>query len=321
MPIEREQLNRPEPHLEAVMSDIAVIRMSFETLALFPPGDPICEEIREMVNDARNNLIQKFRHIATLTPRELTPYFHTSDDGFRDFAIALKSKGYPRRNLDSMLKTDVFCSGASAENHRDCSEVLYLYELNQPISTAVLNSLPSLEVYQIFVADILQAVEEPANYASKYHFDRQVFQKIAAFLFCHYAGTDPFFYGGGDPGSGTGSGVPGVRFRRREPGRERKPFPNCWIKGQTKKEPKMKTIMCVLLAFAALPICASGQNRVPRVFPDLETKVAAILPTEEEQAFLQIPWRLNVMQARAESARTGKPMFVWEMNGHPLGHT
>jgi hypothetical protein len=60
---------------------------------------------------------------------------------------------------------------------------------------------------------------------------------------------------------------------------------------------------------------------VPASVPDLDQKIAAVLPTDDEQAFLQIPWRLNVMRARAESARTGKPMFIWEMNGHPLCHT
>src|SRR5437867_3918158 len=77
----------------------------------------------------------------------------------------------------------------------------------------------------------------------------------------------------------------------------------------------------LLLALALPPIGAFAQSRVPASFPDLEQKIAALLPTAEEQAFLQIPWRLNVMEARAESQRTGKPMFVWEMNGHPLGHT
>jgi len=66
---------------------------------------------------------------------------------------------------------------------------------------------------------------------------------------------------------------------------------------------------------------AFGQNHVPRAFTDLDQKIAPVLPTQAEEAFLQIPWRLNAMTARAESARTGKPMFLWEMNGHPLGHT
>jgi hypothetical protein len=66
---------------------------------------------------------------------------------------------------------------------------------------------------------------------------------------------------------------------------------------------------------------AQSPNRLVSPFPDLDQKIVALLPTPEEQAFLQIPWRLNIMQARAESLRTGKPLFVWEMNGHPLGHT
>ena len=77
----------------------------------------------------------------------------------------------------------------------------------------------------------------------------------------------------------------------------------------------------LLLLLSLLPFGARAHNRVPRAFPDLEQKIAAVLPTPDEQAFLQIPWRLNAMTARAESARTGKPMFIWEMNGHPLGHT
>ena len=54
---------------------------------------------------------------------------------------------------------------------------------------------------------------------------------------------------------------------------------------------------------------------------DLEQKIARVLPTPEEDAFLQIPWHLNLLKARAVSARTGKPLFIWSMNGHPLGHT
>jgi hypothetical protein len=77
----------------------------------------------------------------------------------------------------------------------------------------------------------------------------------------------------------------------------------------------------LLTVIAFLPTGAAAQIRVPTSFPDLDQKIAAVLPTEEEQRFLQIPWRLNLMEARAESARTGKPMFVWQMNGHPLGHT
>jgi hypothetical protein len=69
------------------------------------------------------------------------------------------------------------------------------------------------------------------------------------------------------------------------------------------------------------PARPASRSRVPASIPELEAKIAAVQPDAAEQAFLQIPWRLNVMEARAESLRTGKPLFAWEMNGHPLGHT
>ena len=72
-----------------------------------------------------------------------------------------------------------------------------------------------------------------------------------------------------------------------------------------------------------VPLCpkqAAAQTTSP-TYAELVKKVSDVLPSAEEDAFLQIPWRLNVMQARAESLRTGKPLLIWEMNGNPLGHT
>lgn len=54
---------------------------------------------------------------------------------------------------------------------------------------------------------------------------------------------------------------------------------------------------------------------------DLEKRVAEVLPSAAENRYLQIPWRLDLMAARAEAAREKKPIFVWMMNGHPLGCT
>ncbi|MCP5537988.1 MAG: hypothetical protein H7A51_17360 [Akkermansiaceae bacterium] len=49
--------------------------------------------------------------------------------------------------------------------------------------------------------------------------------------------------------------------------------------------------------------------------------VNEILPTEKEAAWLEIPWRTNLWEARKEAARSGKPIYLWEMDGHPLGCT
>jgi len=47
--------------------------------------------------------------------------------------------------------------------------------------------------------------------------------------------------------------------------------------------------------------------------------VREILPTAEESAWLEIDWKTDLWEARREAARTGKPIYLWEMDGHPLG--
>lgn len=54
---------------------------------------------------------------------------------------------------------------------------------------------------------------------------------------------------------------------------------------------------------------------------DLDARVKAVMPTAAEERFLAIPWRLDLTDARVDSARTKKPIFLWLMNGHPMGCT
>ncbi|WP_309706894.1 hypothetical protein [Armatimonas sp.] len=51
----------------------------------------------------------------------------------------------------------------------------------------------------------------------------------------------------------------------------------------------------------------------------LDQKMKVVLPTSEEELWLQIPWRTNIMAARLEAQRTRKPLYLWIMNGNPLG--
>lgn len=52
-----------------------------------------------------------------------------------------------------------------------------------------------------------------------------------------------------------------------------------------------------------------------------EKRIDALLPTAEEDRFLEIDWRMDLLNARAEANELGKPMFMWMMNGHPMGAT
>jgi hypothetical protein len=46
-----------------------------------------------------------------------------------------------------------------------------------------------------------------------------------------------------------------------------------------------------------------------------------ILPSAEERAFLDIPWRESFWSAVTEARDADRPILLWAMNGHPLGCT
>ncbi|MGL4424179.1 MAG: hypothetical protein ACRCZF_26220 [Gemmataceae bacterium] len=45
----------------------------------------------------------------------------------------------------------------------------------------------------------------------------------------------------------------------------------------------------------------------------------SVPPRPGEDAFDAIPWQTSLHAARIEAAKTGKPILLWEMDGHPLG--
>src|SRR5262245_47672824 len=53
----------------------------------------------------------------------------------------------------------------------------------------------------------------------------------------------------------------------------------------------------------------------------LAARIASVLPTAAEERWLQVPWRTDLTRARLEAQRSGKPLFLWIMEGHPLGCT
>jgi len=53
----------------------------------------------------------------------------------------------------------------------------------------------------------------------------------------------------------------------------------------------------------------------------LVQKIGPLLPKPEEERWLQVRWRTDFAAARAEANREGKPIFLWMMDGNPLGCT
>ena len=62
-------------------------------------------------------------------------------------------------------------------------------------------------------------------------------------------------------------------------------------------------------------------GRGPGVDASVLREIAAVLPRSSEERWLQVPWRTDFAAARAEANRSGKPLFLWMMDGHPLGCT
>ena len=40
---------------------------------------------------------------------------------------------------------------------------------------------------------------------------------------------------------------------------------------------------------------------------------------QSEQSWTAVNWLGELWEGRQQAAREGKPMFIWAMNGHPLG--
>ncbi len=182
------------PCLEDGLNDFAVIRTTFETIDLFPEDDPIREEMMEIVNDARGNLL---RRLTELHDKILSGHAHflgTDYSEFKDYSLAMVHKGYPRRNLDSMMKLNVFSSVAETEGHTDTANLLYFFDYAYVDAATASRMDPRSFIVSLF-QEVIMSVRDNANYASKYMFDRNVFQKFIAVMFVNYATTDPMFYG------------------------------------------------------------------------------------------------------------------------------
>lgn len=188
------QLGIAYPCLEDGLNDFAVIRTTFETLDLFPEDDPIREEMMEIVHDARGNLLRRLHELHDKIQNDQAHFLGTDYAEFKDYAQAMVHKGYPRRNLDNMMKLNVFTHVAEAEGHTDTSNLLYYFEFTYTNGAQAAQLLPRAFIVSLF-EEVIRSVKDDRNYNSKYLFDKHVFQKFIAVMFVNYATTDPMFYG------------------------------------------------------------------------------------------------------------------------------
>lgn len=75
-------------------------------------------------------------------------------------------------------------------------------------------------------------------------------------------------------------------------------------------------IMAFMLMFAS-PTFADPPAALEAMH--VKSLLALIQPSEGEDPFTTIPWLTNLWEARKQAVKEGKPILLWEMDGHPLG--
>jgi hypothetical protein len=63
---------------------------------------------------------------------------------------------------------------------------------------------------------------------------------------------------------------------------------------------------------------AAAQQAAAPTFREL---IAYVRPRPEEARWLDIPWQTDLWDGRRLAMTEGKPIFLWAMNGNPLGCT
>ncbi len=183
------------PCLEDGLNDFAVIRTTFETLDYFPGDKEMRDELFDMISDSRTKLSLRLAELKERIAARKAHFLGTDLEEFKSYALDMVHRGYPRRNLDSMMKLDVFSSVAEAEGHSSSSEPLYHFEFREEFDLPTISMLPPRDFLAALFEDVLKSVQDDANYVDKYVFDKNVFQKFIALMFVNYATTDPIFYG------------------------------------------------------------------------------------------------------------------------------
>ncbi len=79
------------------------------------------------------------------------------------------------------------------------------------------------------------------------------------------------------------------------------------------------TLAAAALACLALPAAVPAPP--PLAADQFKTLTTLIKPAKDEDKWSTIPWQVDLWAARKLAAEKGKPLVLWEMDGHPLGCT
>ena len=59
----------------------------------------------------------------------------------------------------------------------------------------------------------------------------------------------------------------------------------------------------------------------PEITPEEFEKIHGALLGERVEKWQTVPWKVDLAAARRLAGKTGRPIFLWGMNGNPVGST
>ena len=85
----------------------------------------------------------------------------------------------------------------------------------------------------------------------------------------------------------------------------------------------MKPFVMIIAAWFGLGIGADGSRPISLMAQELDQATFLELHNQlnasPEAPWRTIPWKISLLEAQQEAAQSGKPIFIWAMDGHPLG--
>ena len=77
----------------------------------------------------------------------------------------------------------------------------------------------------------------------------------------------------------------------------------------------------VALCLVGCLLLAGGVSVHAEVTEDEFVRLHKLLTPAAEAAWRTVPWKIELLEAQKIAARDKLPIFIWAMDGHPLGCT
>ena len=75
------------------------------------------------------------------------------------------------------------------------------------------------------------------------------------------------------------------------------------------------------LVLAAIVVAFTSVSRSDEITEKEFRELQEALTPDENELWRTIPWKIALLDAQRTAATQRKPIFIWAMDGHPLGCT